>query len=248
MRKIAKYILTAILMMPVVSSTVWAASAEGMEPSGVNINDVASLQRGAKLFVNYCLGCHSVAYMRYNRLAEDLDLSEEQVMQNLVTTESKFGETMSISMDPEHAKAWFGKTPPDLSLTGRSRGADWIYAYLLGFYQDESGGWNNTMLPNASMPHVLWQLQGIQTPIYRQDTDENGMVHEVIDHFEVTTAGSQSAKQYKKTARDIAAFLDYAGEPAKLKRKGIGVWVILFLVMFTLVAYLLKAEYWRDVH
>ena len=249
MKKFAKYFLTAVLLLPVASSTLSAAGAAGgLEHSGVNINDAASLQRGAKLYVNYCLGCHSIAYMRYNRLAEDLGLTEEQVMQNLVTTDAKFGETMSISMDPDHAKAWFGKTPPDLSLIGRSRGADWIYAYLRGFYQDETGSWNNTMLPNASMPHVLWQLQGVQTPVYRQETDVSGMTHDVIDHFELTKAGSQSADEYRQTARDIAAFLDYAGEPAKLKRKGIGVWVILFLALFTLVAYLLKAEYWRDVH
>ena len=149
---------------------------------------------------------------------------------------------------PEQAKAWFGKTPPDLSLIGRSRGADWLYTYFLGFYQDEFGAWNNTMLPNLSMPHVLWSLQGIQTPVYRQETDSSGFTHEVIDHFELTTPGTQTPDEYKETAREIAAFLDYAGEPAKLKRKGVGVWVILFLVLFTFVAYLLKAEYWRDVH
>ena len=169
-------------------------------------------------------------------------------MDNLVFSNAKFAETMDIAMQPDQAKAWFGKVPPDLSLIGRSRGADWIYSYLRGFYQDENGEWNNTLLPNASMPHVLWNLQGIQTPIYRQETDGSGFTHEVIDHFELTTPGSQSPVEFEETARDIAAFLEYAGEPAELKRKGIGVWVILFLVLFTFVAYLLKAEYWRDVH
>ena len=169
-------------------------------------------------------------------------------MANLVFSDAKFGETMGIAMDPEQAKAWFGKTPPDLSLTGRSRGADWIYSYLLGFYKDENAAWNNTVLPNAAMPNVLWTLQGIQTPVYRQETSQGGFTHEVIDHFELTTPGIQSKEEFDETARDIAAFLEYAGEPAKLKRKGIGVWVILFLVLFTFVAYLLKAEYWRDVH
>ncbi len=248
MKKIATYVIAAFLLLPVASVTASAAGGAGVEHSGANINDVASLQRGAKYFVNYCLSCHTLSYVRYNRVAEDLQLSEEAVMENLVFSDAKFGETMNIAMDPEQAKAWFGKTPPDLSLSGRSRGADWLYSYLLGFYKDENGGWNNTLLPNASMPHVLWTLQGIQTPIYRQDTDENGYTHEVIDHFELTTPGTESPEEFKQTARDIAAFLDYAGEPAKLKRKSVGVWVILFLVFFTSIAYLLKAEYWRDVH
>ena len=248
MKKFAKYLFLAALMLPVTSFTVSAAGGAGLEHSGANINDRASLQRGAKWYVNYCLGCHTISYMRYNRLAEDLDLTEDMVMQNLVFTDTKFGETMDIAMNPEHAKVWFGKNPPDLSLIGRSRGADWIYSYLKSFYQDETGGWNNTVLPNASMPNVLWRLQGIQSPVYRQETEESGFTHEVIDHFELTTQGTQTPEQFEQTARDIAAFLDYAGEPAKLKRKGIGVWVIMFLVVFTFLAYLLKAEYWRDIH
>jgi len=248
MKKLAKYLFIAALLLPLTSLTVSAAGGAGVEHSGANINDTASLQRGAKWYVNYCLGCHTISYMRYNRLAEDLDLSEEMVMENLVFSDSKFGETMDIAMDEEQAKAWFGKTPPDLSLIGRSRGADWVYSYLLGFYKDENGEWNNTLLPNLSMPHVLWSLQGIQTPVYRQETSEGGFTHEVIDHFKLTTPGSQSPEEFEETARDIAAFLDYAGEPAKLKRKGVGVWVILFLAFFTFIAYLLKAEYWRDVH
>ena len=248
MKKIATVLFFAILSLMATSFTVSAASGGGVEHSGVNINDTASLQRGAKWYVNSCLGCHTISYMRYNRLAEDLGLSEEAVMQNLVFSDSKFGETMDIAMDASQAKSWFGKTPPDLSLIGRSRGSDWLFSYLRGFYKDENGGWNNTMLPNASMPHVLWGLQGIQTPVYRQETSESGYTHEVIDHFELTTPGTQTPEEYEETARDIAAFLDYAGEPAKLKRKGIGVWVILFLALFTFIAYLLKAEYWRDVH
>ena len=248
MNKFATYLFSAFLLLPAASFSVFAAGGGALEHSGVNVNDTASLQRGAKWYVNYCLSCHSISYMRYNRLAEDLDLSEDMVMQNLVFSNAKFGETMDIAMDPEQAKKWFGKTPPDLSLIGRSRGADWLYAYLRGFYQDETGGWNNTHLPNASMPHVLWPLQGIQTPMYRQETDEAGYTHEVIDHFVVTTPGKQSAEEFDRTARDIAAFLTYAGEPAQLKRKGVGIWVVIFLAFFTFIAYLLKAEYWRDVH
>ena len=248
MKKLATTLLFAVFLLSLSSVTALASGGTGVEHSGANINDTASLQRGAKWYVNYCLGCHSISYMRYNRIAEDLDLSEDMVMDNLVFSNAKFAETMDIAMQPDQAKAWFGKVPPDLSLIGRSRGADWIYSYLRGFYQDENGEWNNTLLPNASMPHVLWSLQGIQTPIYRQETDGSGFTHEAIDHFELTTPGSQSPVEFEETARDIAAFLEYAGEPAELKRKGIGVWVILFLVLFTFVAYLLKAEYWRDVH
>ena len=247
MKKLAIILFFAVLL-PAASFTASASSGAGIEHSGANIRDTASLQRGAKWYVNYCMGCHSLQYMRYNRLAEDLGLSEDMVMQNLVFSNAKFAETMDITMLPEQSTSWFGKTPPDLSLIGRSRGADWVYSYLRGFYQDENGDWNNTLLPNLSMPHVLWSLQGIQTPVYRQETNESGFTHEVIDHFELTRSGSQSPEEFAETARDIAAFLDYAGEPAKLKRKSVGVWVIMFLVLFTFLAYLLKAEYWRDVH
>ena len=248
MKKLATYLFFAVLLLPLSSFGVSAFGGAGLEHSGANINDTASLQRGAKWFVNYCMGCHTISYMRYNRLAEDLGLSEEMVMENLVFGDAKFGETMDIAMDEDQAKSWFGKTPPDLSLIGRSRGSDWLYSYLRGFYQDETGGWNNTLLPNASMPNVLWRLQGIQTPVYRQETSESGFTHDVIDHFQLTTPGTQSPHEFEETARDIAAFLEYAGEPAKLQRKGVGVWVILFLAVFTFIAYLLKVEYWRDVH
>ena len=248
MKTISQFILLVVLLLPAASTTVSASGGPGVEHSGVNISDTTSLQRGAMLYVNYCVGCHSLNYMRYNRLAEDLDLSEDMVMQNLVDSSAKFGDTMEIAMDAEQANSWFGKAPPDLSLIGRSRGADWLYSYLRAFYRDESGGWNNTLLPNASMPNVLWSLQGIQIPVYRQETSESGFTREIIDHFELSAPGSQTSQEFERTARDLAAFLDYAGEPAKLKRKGIGVKVILFLVLFTFIAYLLKVEYWRDVH
>lgn len=248
MKKLAVLLFFAVALLPATSLVALAAGGAHVEHSGVNINDTASLQRGAKWYVNYCQGCHSIAYMRYNRLAKDLDLSEEMVMKNLVFSDAKFGETMDISMDEEQAKAWFGKTPPDLSLIARSRGSDWLYSYLRSFYRDETGGWNNTVLPNASMPNVLWRQQGTQSPVYRQETGEGGFTQDVIDHFVLTTPGTQTEDEFKQTARDIAAFLEYAGEPVKLERKGIGVWVLLFLAFFTFIAYLLKAEYWRDVH
>ncbi|NIP18119.1 MAG: cytochrome c1 [Xanthomonadales bacterium] len=247
--------MSKMIRLLILAGTAWwlapgiacAAGGGDLEPSGINVNDMESLQNGAKIFVNYCLSCHSADYMRYNRLAEDLQLSEEMVMENMVFADKKIGETMSVAMDPEDSEKWFGKTPPDLSLIGRSRRADWLYAYMRSFYKDESGRWNNLILPNASMPHVLWELQGIQTPVYA-DHDESGHGAQVIDDLKVTTPGRLEKDDYDRAVRDLVAFLDYMGEPAKLKRKNIGVWVTLFLAVFALLAYLLKAEYWRDVH
>ena len=240
------YMLTCAVLCMAPGAAV-AAGTGHLEPAGININDPESLQRGAKIFVNYCLSCHSADYMRYNRLAEDLGLSEEVVMENLVFADAKIGQTMSVAMDPEDSERWFGKTPPDLSLIGRARQADWLYAYMRSFYRDASGRWNNLVLPNVSMPHVLWQMQGIQAPVYATHEDQGYSV-EVIDHLEVTAPGTLSPEAYDDVVRDLVAFLDYMGEPAKLKRKNIGVWVMLFLAVFAVLAYLLKAEYWRDIH
>ncbi len=240
-------ILSRILILAAmaVAQPAAAAGAEGgfLQHSGVNTRDIAAVQRGAKWFVNYCLSCHSAEYMRYNRLAEDLQLTEDQVMNSFVFSDAKIGDTMQIALRPGDAEAWMGKTPPDLSLIARSRGADWLYSYLLTFYQDETGGWNNLMLPNASMPHVLWQLQGIQKPVYEEHGDAA-----VVDHLVLDTPGLQTPEEFEETARDIATFLDYLSEPAELHRKRIGIWVMLFLVAFALASYALKAEYWRDVH
>jgi ubiquinol-cytochrome c reductase cytochrome c1 subunit len=232
-------------LFALVSSLTSMAAGGGtaLHHANVNVRDIAAGQRGAKLFVNYCLSCHDASYMRYNRLAEDLGLGEELVMENLVFSDAKIGDTMEIAMRPKDAEKWLGKAPPNLSLTARSRGADWLYTYFLTFYQDETGGWNNLALPNASMPHVLWQLQGIQRPVY---ANHDG--HEVIDHLELAQPGLLTPAEYEETVRDLVTFLEYLGEPAKVKRKNVGIWVMLFLALFALLAYALKAEYWRDVH
>jgi len=214
-----------------------------VEHAGVNTRDVAAVQRGAKWFVNYCFSCHSARYMRYNRLSEDLDLTPEMVMDNLVFSGAKIGDTMDIAMQPQKAALWLGKTPPDLSLIARSRGVDWLFSYLKNFYQDENGAWNNLNLPNAAMPHVLWQLQGIQKPVYTTHGDL-----EVVDYLTLAEPGLQSPEEYEETVRDLVTFLDYLSEPAKLKRKSIGIWVMLFLVVFAALTWALKAEFWRDVH
>lgn len=222
----------------------FAAGGGNLQHANINIRDTAATQRGAKLFVNYCMSCHSASYMRYKRLSEDLGLEEEAVMENLMFADVNIGDTMDAAMRPQDAEKWLGKAPPDLSVIARSRGADWLYTYLLTFYQDESGGWNNQTLPNASMPHVMWQLQGIQKPVY--STDEEG--HEAVDHLVLHRPGVQSPEEFEGSVRDLVTFLEYLGEPAQVKRKNIGIWVLLFLVLFTMIAYLLKTEYWRDVH
>jgi len=236
-------VLCGLLALFAASPDVFASSGESLMHANVNVRDVAASQRGAKLFVNYCLSCHAASYMRYNRLAEDLGLGEELVMKNLVFADAKIGDTMEVAMRPEDAVSWLGKAPPNLSLIARSRGADWLYTYFLTFYQDETGGWNNLALPNASMPHVLWQLQGIQRPVY---TTHDG--HQFIEHLELAQPGRQTPAEYEETVRDLVTFLEYLGEPAEVKRKNVGIWVMLFLALFALVAYALKAEYWRDVH
>ena len=233
----------SLLALLLVSATAFAAGGEALQHANVNIRDTAAAQRGAKLFVNYCLSCHAASYMRYNRLAEDLGLGEELVMENLVFADVKIGDTMEVAMRPQDAVSWLGKEPPNLSLSARSRGADWLYTYFLTFYQDETGGWNNRVLPNASMPHVLWQLQGIQRAVYATH-DGN----QVIERFELAKPGMQSPEEYENTVRDLVTFLEYLGEPAEVKRKNVGIWVMLFLALFALLSYALKAEYWRDVH
>lgn len=221
-----------------------AAGGAPLLDSHVNIGDQASLQRGAALFMNYCAGCHSLGYQRYSRTAKDLGLSEEQVMSYLNFTGAKFGEHMKTAMDPADGESWFGKAPPDLSLVARAKsgGPNWTYTFLKSFYVDETrpAGWNNTVLAGASMPNVLWKLQGIQRPVYD--------AHGAIERMELAPAGAQSAAEFDRTVRDITAFLTYVGEPAALKREAYGVWVILFLTVFTFLAWLLKTEYWRDVH
>jgi len=230
------------------SFPVLSAEEGGLESAGINIRDTASIQRGAKWFVNYCFSCHSASYMRYKRLSEDLGLDEDLVERNLVFADVKLGETMEIAMRPQDAEAWLKKTPPDLSLVARSRGADWLYTYMKTFYKDASGHWNNLMLPNAAMPHVMWQLQGIQVPVWSEHDNGHGGQEEVIDHLTLLTPGLQTPEEYENTVPDLVTFLDYLSEPAKVKRKNIGIWVMLFLVLFAGISYLLKAEYWRDVH
>jgi len=231
-----------------VSASAFASEGGKLLHSSTDLGDRASLQRGAALYMNYCSGCHSLKYLRYSRMAEDLGLSEEEVMQNLNFTGAKYGEQIQVSLNEADANKWFGKMPPDLSLIARVRGSDWIYTYLKSFYLDESRplGWNNKLFPNASMPNPLWQMQGLQHAEYGEPDKLTG--DRPVHGLKVTTPGTQTPEQFDQSVRDITTFLEYAGEPAALKREKLGVWVVLFLAFFTLMAYLLKHEYWKDVH
>ena len=230
-----------------VSASALAATEGSLQHAGVDLGDQGSLQRGAKLYMNYCSGCHSLKYLRYSRIAEDLGLTEEEVMENLNFTGAKFGEQIQVAMPEAHATEWFGKMPPDLSLIARSRGSDWVYTYLKSFYLDESRplGWNNKLFPNASMPNPLWQLQGMQHAVYGEPDAATG--DPVVVGLEVTQPGSLDPQAFDQAVRDITTFLEYAGEPAALKRQSMGVWVVLFLALLTFLLYLVKTEYWRDV-
>jgi ubiquinol-cytochrome c reductase cytochrome c1 subunit len=229
-------------------SALAAGGSANLQQAGTDLSDRASLQRGAQVFMNYCSGCHSLKYLRYSRMAEDLGLSEEEVMANLDFTGAKFGEHIVSSMPAEQAVKWFGQLPPDLSLISRVRGSDWVYTYMKSFYLDDTRplGWNNTLFPNASMPNPLWKQQGLQHAVFSEQDPVTGEA--VVERLEVSSPGTQTAAQFDQTVRDLTAFLEYAGEPAALKRQSIGVWVILFLAFLTLLAWLMKNEYWRDVH
>lgn len=229
-----------------VSSLAWpAGGGEGLEQAGSNVHNLASVQRGSAMFMNYCHSCHSAQYMRYQRLARDLELTEEQVSEYLVFGNREITDYMIAAM-PDDSEKWFGKKPPDLTLTSRSRGEDWIYSFLKGFYMTEDG-WNNTILANASMPNVLWELQGIQRPVMETYTDESGEEHTRIAELKIDEEGLMTPAEYDQALRDLVAFMTYLGEPAVLERESLGIWVLLFLALFTFLSWLLYKEYWRDI-
>ncbi|MDR1076787.1 MAG: cytochrome c1 [Xanthomonadaceae bacterium] len=242
-----------ITLLALVAGGFWfsvnasAAEVAGLQHAGNDLGDRASLQRGAKLFMNYCSGCHSLKYLRYSRMAGDLGLTEEQVQQDLNFTNGGFGDHIETAMTEADGTKWFGKAPPDLTLNARVRGTDWIYTYLKSFYLDESRptGWNNTVYANAAMPNPLWELQGVQVAEWGAQ-DKETKEYPIVG-FTLERGGSQTADEYDQSVRDITNFLAYAAEPVGIKRQGLGVWVILFCVIFTFVAYLLKKEYWKDV-
>ena len=217
------------------------------------INDMAALQNGAKLFVNYCLNCHSAAFMRFNRL-KDIGLTEQQIKDNLLVTNSKIGDTMKAAIDPQQAKAWFGANPPDLTVIARSRagaggtGADYLYTYMRTFYKDEGKptGWNNLAFPNVGMPHVLWELQGDRRPVY-ESSKENGHEVQTFKGWEQLKPGTMTPVQYDQAVGDLVNYLQWMGEPVQNTRVRVGVWVLLFLGLLTFCAWRLNAAYWKDI-
>ena len=246
-KKLIVLVAGAVFAAAVATPAFAAEEGADLPHAGTDLGDQASLQRGAKLYMNYCSGCHSLKYMRYSRMAEDLGLTEDEVQANLNFTGAKPGEQVHVALTDADAQKFFGKMPPDLSVIARVRGSDWIYNYLKSFYLDETRpvGWNNTVFPNASMPNPLWEMQGLQHAEYGA-ADAGG--ERPVEKLVLAQPGSQTPEQFDQTVRDITAFLEYAGEPAALKRQSMGVWVVLFLAFFTFLAWLLKKEYWRDVH
>lgn len=250
-QRIAARTFTALLLALVVafaaSPSAFAEEGGGYPNANINVHDQASLQRGARLFMNYCVGCHSLKYLRYSQMAAGLGLTEQQVMDNLNFTGAKFGEPIISAMPEADAEKWFNKAPPDLSLEVSAKGADWVSAYLKSFYLDPAtpSGWNNTVFPNVAMPFPLWQLQGEQVPVMNPAEGGNPAT---VKELKLSHPGSMTPAQYDQAVRDLTAFLAWVSSPDELVRSHIGAWVVLYLVLFTLFALVLKKEYWKDVH
>lgn len=249
-----KKIFLGFMMALGLSGTV-LASGSGMtlDKAPKRTNDLAALQNGAKLFANYCLNCHSASFMRYNRL-KDIGLNDKQIAENLTFATDKIGDTMKASIDPREAKAWFGANPPDLTLIARSRssasgsGADYVYTLLRTFYRDEAKptGWNNLAFPNIGMPNPLWQLQGERKPLFEK-VESHGHETQVLKGWEPVKPGTLSEAEYNQNVGDLVAYLEWMSEPAQNNRVRIGVWVLLFLSVFTIVAWRLNAAFWKDI-
>jgi ubiquinol-cytochrome c reductase cytochrome c1 subunit len=248
-----KIILSLALALGVVSGVQAAGDGIAWDKAPNKTNDLAALQNGAKIFVNHCLNCHSAAFMRYNRL-QDIGLTEQQIKDNLLFTTEKVGDTMKSNIDPKQAKEWFGATPPDLTLIARSRaghngtGADYLYTYMRTFYPDETKatGWNNLAFPNVGMPHVLWELQGERRPVF-DSREEHGHQVDVFKGWEQIKPGKMTPLQYDQNIGDLVGYLQWMAEPGQNTRVRIGVWVMLFLVGFMIIAWRLNTAYWKDI-
>src|SRR6056297_141050 len=229
-----------------------AAAGPGfpLQSAGADVSNEASLQRGAKLFMNYCLGCHSLEYVRYNTLADGLGLTDDQVAENLRFTADSPHAQIEIGMPEEEAADWFGLAPPDLSLIARSRGEDYVYTFLKSFYVDPSArqtGVNNKVLEGTAMPHVLWELQGLQEAVYRQEIRPDGSREKVFEGFELVQPGTMTPEEYDQAARGLTAFLSWAAEPMQLERQQLGIKVLLFLLLLFVFSWLYYKELWKDV-
>lgn len=249
-----KFKKIATLMALGVCFSVPVATAAGgggshMEKADIDPGNISSLQRGARNFMNYCSGCHSAQYVRYKTIGKYLGLSEEQLIDNLMFNADKTFETIQASMPSEDAARWYGVTPPDMSLMVRAKGADHVYNFLKGFYvsEDSPTGVNNLVLAGTSMPHVLWELQGYQIANFSTHNNEDGSVTTTFEGFESLTAGSMDAEDYNDFVRDTVNFLAYISEPIRSDRRKLGVWVLMFLIFFYILASMLKKQIWKDV-
>jgi len=255
MKNIKKLILTLVAALGLAAGAAVQAEEGGYawDKAPNQTNDLQSLQNGAKLFVNYCIGCHSAAFMRYNRLT-DIGLSEAQIKANLLFATDRIGETMKSAIDPRQAKEWFGANPPDLTVISRSRsghggtGPDYLYTFLRTFYRDDTRptGWNNLAYPNVGMPNPLWEMQGQRRPIY-EEREEHGHKIQVVAGWEQLTPGTMTPLQYEQAIGDLVNYLQWMGEPAANTRIRVGVGVLIFLGIFALIAWRLNASYWRAV-
>ncbi len=227
------------------ASAVFASSKVHLDEASIDLTDKNSIASGAQLYVQYCSGCHSLKHMRYSRIADDYGIDEDWLKENIVPPSHKIHDSMRTAMNMEDSRVWFGMPPPDLSLIARAKGTDWLYSYLHGFYVDDKKpyGVNNLVSPDVAMPDVLASLGGIQE--LNNNSEETDTVKQKL---KLVKAGSLNASQYDKAVTDLVAFLGYASEPSQSSRKSIGIYVILFLIFFTIIAYFLKKEYWRDVH
>lgn len=248
-----KMILALMMAVGLVAGAQASTGGIAWDKAPSKTNDLGALQNGAKLFVNYCLSCHSAGFMRFNRL-KDIGLSEQQIKDNLLFTTEKVGETMKAAIDPKQAKAWFGANPPDLTVIARSRsgaggsGADYLYTYLRTYYRDETkaSGWNNLAFPNVAMPHVLWELQGERKPVYIEQ-EEHGHKVAIFKSWQQVTPGTMTPLQYDQAMGDLVGYLQWMGEPVQNTRVRIGVWVLIFLLFLTFVTWRLNAAFWKDV-
>jgi ubiquinol-cytochrome c reductase cytochrome c1 subunit len=240
-----KAIRISIFLTAFLVTGAQAASSIELEPANNDPGNINSLQRGARNFMNYCAGCHSAKYVRFNTLGRDLELSEDQLIENLMFNAEQTFDTIQASMPLDDAARWFGQPPPDMSLMARARGTDYVYNYLRGFYLDPDSptGVDNRVLEGTSMPNVLWELQGYQKAIFSED--EHGI--EVFERFEQVTEGSISAQEFDEFVRDTTNFLEYIGEPVRSTRRVLGVWVLMFLTVFLIIASMLKKQIWKDV-
>ena len=239
--------LAAVLLLPL--GALGAGGGADLEPADIDPGNINSLQRGAANFMNYCSGCHSAQYVRFNTIGRNLEISDEMLVDNLMFNAEKTFETIRSAMPPARAREWYGTAPPDLSLMARARGADYVFNFLKGFYVSDTSptGVDNVVLPGTSMPHVLWPLQGYQTANFDVHENEDGSTTSTFIGFEQVTPGQLDTEDYDKFVHDTTNFLAYIAEPVRSERRKLGVWVLMYLIFFFIIARMLKKQIWKDV-